>query len=141
MTIHHGQIGQRAVHMVFDCVQMSLTHSSFGQWVDQPCNRLALIACEKKQELTINLLHNAIENITVVIEEKDLLLDDVLNSIQVLNRTIENIEKTVESNNDKIQSLISKNSVETDVTQGYTQQLHGEDDTTEHFRPWPSSWN
>ena len=45
------------------CVQMSLIKTTLGKWTDEACRKTALIVCQKKPVLNLNLLRESIEKL------------------------------------------------------------------------------
>ena len=46
-----------------ECVQISSVSQTLGKWTDESCRRKALVLCQKRQELTLDVLRFAIDNI------------------------------------------------------------------------------
>ena len=53
------------------CVQMSLISGMLGKWTDMSCEKLWLVVCQKRQEITVKSFKRIVNNIKHFFEKKD----------------------------------------------------------------------
>ena len=52
------------------CAKMSLLGGMIGKWVDSSCKSKALIVCQRKPEINLNLLKDIIQNMSNIIDKQ-----------------------------------------------------------------------
>ena len=55
---------------------MSLFDRTIGKWMDESCKRSALIVCQKKHEFLLSVLVNSIQIIEKQVEEQNKLIEN-----------------------------------------------------------------
>ena len=89
------------------CVQMSLSKASFGKWTDEPCRRRALIACQRRQQWTVDTLRDILANILTKIDSQDCgpKIESQTKVIEKLQNLVDSQQKQLMAQNKSIDSL------------------------------------
>ncbi|CAG2103508.1 unnamed protein product [Medioppia subpectinata] len=73
----HALFNNRFQEVVADyCVQISTNNNFLGKWYSEPCVRRAYALCARPQEWTIEILSDAMENMTKLVNSQQLIINE-----------------------------------------------------------------